>query len=291
MANQLADQKPPAARTYSEAEMRAAVAEANARSLAESNAALQQAAMARNMTPPAPPTRRGPDGFDAWTKEGLTRSPEEQARMLRHGTANVVDQRLNAAVDQIRQESAYELARAKDEMGLRSVLSAHPDIASDEEGYSAAIAKAAFRAQQRGLNLDGASMAQMAVAIYKEDHKPAPGTEVPFTEGAGRPDANGPGGAKKEGPNPVVGFLQEAYGVGGANDQVHGETRNFAEEDAIDDYLEGRLSPDTSTTIPVWGITQPLKDGLEGTGIGSGVRQAQGDFNKRKARRAAAGGK
>jgi hypothetical protein len=296
MANQLAEKKEtPAARTYSEAEMRAATAEASARALYDSNIALQQAAIARNVMPPQAPPPRGPDGFDVFAKEGLTRSPEEQARMLRGGTAGVVRGELAQAVAAIRQESDWKLQQAvgqtRDEMAMRSVLNSNPDIAADEEGFAAALAKAAYRASQRGMNLDGPTMAQHAVNVYKEDHKPA-AEDAPTFEGGSRPAGSGGLGKKKDdGPNPVLDFLTKSYGVGGPTDEVHGETRDFAEEDAIDGYLEGRLTPDTSGPIPIWGITQPLADGLAGTGMGSGVRQAQGDFNKRKAQRAAAGGK
>lgn len=270
MPNLLSDPAKPAApaeRTFSEADMRAAQAETAARFLAEQNRELQmRARFGPGMN--GPPRPAGPDPLAVFAEKGLTLQPEENARLLDAGLRGRAQQEAGRAFAAARQEFDQKLEATKNEMAINNLRAANPDIEQDQEGFAAALAKAQFRAQGRGIDLDGPALVRDAVAIYRKEK--APGSDAPTLEGVSRADG---GGVPLAAPAKPAGksLYEKLYGKA-ADDTLHEE--ELPEEEMLFAYSD-------------------MKNGyLEKMGVPvefSEIRQVQGETSERKERMARRG--
>jgi hypothetical protein len=266
MGNLLNEQKPEdAPKTYTEADMRAVQAETAARMLAEQNRMLQQTQRFGQAVPQRP---SGPDPLMTYAENNLTQTPQENARLLDAATrgraADVASQALNYA----RREFDGKLEALKNETAINSLLASNPDIARDEEGFAAALAKAQYRTQRSGIDADGPSLTRDALAIYRKE-RTASG-EAPVLEGASRADGNSMPSRQAEAPKGKSHF-EEFYGAA-PGDELHEEKPDF--EKMTQDYADGK------------------NDYLESMGVAvseSKIRQVQGENMSRAARKAKRG--
>jgi hypothetical protein len=93
-------------------------------------------------------------------------------------------------------------------------------------------AKAQFRAQSRGIDLDGPSLTREALGIYRKER--SSGTEAPVLEGASRADGNSM--PSKQAEKPVgKSHFEEYYGAS-PGDELHEEKPDF--EKMTQDYAD-----------------------------------------------------
>jgi hypothetical protein len=243
---------------------RAARAEGMAQQLANENQRLQNF-MARGQQAPPPPA--GPDPFAKFGGEHLTATPEEIQKNLDMGTRQRIRQEMGPALADMDRRNNARVIEAENRGALNSLLSNNPDIAQDAEGFAASVAKAGFRAQQQGLNMDGPAMANLALSIYRKDHGQP--ENLPFVEGAGRPGRMTAPPEKPKGPS----LYEEFYGKG-SDDELHEEKADMSA--VTDGYMDGRM-----------GILDHVGGGFAVET--SGVRQVAGQNVERASRRKAAG--
>jgi hypothetical protein len=273
MANILNEEKKPEApaeKTYSEADLRAAQAETQMRMLAERNRELQQEAFRQRN--PAP---QGPDPLYIQASEGLAKPVDEQVRLMDAGIRNRIRSEVGPALAQMQTEQQQREERTRQEIAVSTIFATNPDMASDQEGYYAAYAKATFRANQRGVPLDGAALARDAASIYRADHK-APTPDPPVLEGSSRPDAPG-GGVPKAPEKPKGPSLYEKWYGKADDDVLHEEEHDPNSEAAIQEYVDERMQQPEEH---VYGVSKSI--GL------SKVRGVQAEESRRTARRRAA---
>lgn len=229
MANLL--NQPQPAPTYSQADIRAAQAETAAQMLAAENQRLQQAALYR---PPvqAAPRPMGPDPLKVYAESNLTKTAEENARMLDQGIRGRARYEAANAVEQAKQELRGEMAYENQKMALDSILAANPDMAQDAEGYAAAIGKAQFRTSNQ--NMDPIATARLAAQIYRQERMQYQ-QQVPYTEGAGRPMAGNQ--AQADAPKAVT-FYQKLYGGEDTDEELIDKPWDEEQQKFI--YLDGK---------------------------------------------------
>lgn len=266
MGNLLNEQKPEdAPKTYTESDIRAAQAETAARMLAEQNRSLQQMQRFGQAVPQRP---SGPDPLMVYAENNLTQTPQENARQLDAATRARAADMAGQALNYARREFDGKLEATKNEMAINSLLASNPDVATDQEGFAASLAKAQFRAQSRGIDLDGPSLTREALGIYRKER--SSGTEAPVLEGASRADGNSM--PSKQAEKPVgKSHFEEYYGAS-PGDELHEEKPDF--EKMTQDYADTK------------------NEYLENMGVGvsvSQIRQVQGENMARAARKAKKG--
>jgi len=281
VANSLSEKKPetpPAAapveqpRTFTEADVRAAQAETAARFLADQNRMLQDQALRRTM----PNAQPGPDPLARFAQEGVTMTPDDQLKSLDGGIRNRIRQEMSPVLDRMKAEQDNERIQMENKMALQAIMSGNPDVAADHEGFAGAISRAQFRAGQRGLQLDSTGIAQLALSIYREEHR-VQTPDPPVLEGGSSPVAGAPPGSAipRQGERKLS--LYEEFYNGkkyvDATQELHEESLN--EKDQIDSYLD-------------------MKNGfLEDHGVNVDITKVvdiQGQNEARRGRRQASGG-
>ena len=261
MANLLNQPAPQqAAPTYSQADIRAAQAETAAQLLAAENQRLQQAALYRPPVQQAP-RPMGPDPLKLYAEKNLTLTADENARLMDQGIRGRARYEAANAVEQAKQELRGEMAFENQKMALDSILAANPDMAQDAEGYAAAIGKAQFRTSNQ--NLDPIATARLAAQIYRQERAQYQ-QQVPYVEGAGRPQA-GFGQAAPE--TPKANFYQEFYGGANTDEELIDKPWNNDEQVLI--YLDGK-----NAELETMGA-EPMK---------SKIRDVQGETMMRRSR-------
>jgi hypothetical protein len=258
LLNDRATAAPQAPPSYSAADIRAAQAETAANMLAQENQRLQQAALYRQAPAPAP-RATGPDPLMVYNEKNLTQTAEENARLLDAGVRGRARQEANRAVNTAVEGLRGELQYAKQELGLQSIMALNPDIANDPDGYAAAIGKAQFRTSNQ--NLDPMALANLATQIYK--HERMQQQNVPFVEGAGRPNS---GFARAEAERPVT-FYEKLYGGVDTDEELIDKPWNDEDQKLI--YLDGK-----NNELVQMGANPSL----------SKIREVRGEATQRRAR-------
>jgi hypothetical protein len=236
VGNQLNEKKDeaPAARTFTEADLRAVQAETAARILADQNRALQNARMGM---PPPGPRPMGPDPFAVYSEKNLTNTPEENTRLLDAATRARARHEAAMIANESQRIVDAKLEAAENRTAINSLLANNPDVQADQEGYAAAMAKAQFRANSRGMELDGPGLVREALTIYRKEREKAPGTETPVLEGVSNADTGGiPKPVAKKEPQGKS-LYERLYGKG-PNDELHEE--EIDQEKMLFDYADGK---------------------------------------------------
>jgi hypothetical protein len=237
VGNQLNEKKEeaPPARTYSEADLRAVQAETAARMLADQNRALQNARY--NMPPPGP-RPMGPDPLAVYSEKNLVSTAEENTRTLDAAMRMRARQEAAAIANEALRISRYEQIEGENRNTINNLLANNPDVNADQEGFAAAMTKAQFRANARGMELDGPALTREALAIYRrERERPSAAGETPVLEGVSNADTGGiPRPATRE--QPKGKSLYEKFYGRGPTDELHEE--EIDQEKMLFDYADGK---------------------------------------------------
>jgi hypothetical protein len=279
MANQLVDdaKKAEAAATAnaappSDAQLRAELeAERKGRAEAEQRAGFFQGAAsaewrraeALKSQPPRNPADPLTDPFAKIAAEDAMLDPERKAKLLDEGTRSRAREEVNKAATEMDARNAARMADMESRVALRMFQSQNPEMAADEEGFFAAMAKAKIRADKGRMSLDPMGMLELGRQIYNEG-KATPAA-TPFTESA---TSGAPAGARvKKDEVPEKSYAEEVYGA----------------QDFIDE-----------SKIPVSDYTEKWLDNrnlelVDKEKFWSGIRNVQGDIQGAKSRKRAAG--
>lgn len=194
------------------------------KALEAENTRLQQLIASRErvtVAPPPAPRPAEPDPLDRLAAEDLTLQPEQRRQLMNAAINRRVNDGVEAAKKNLREENAVAIQALRNDTAIQSLLSNHPDVAKDEEGFAAAMTKAQIRANRAGRNVDGPTLVREALDVYRET---APA--VPFIEGSSRPDSQpAPGTVPPAGPRKPSWF-EKRYGAS-KNDVLSEEDPDF----------------------------------------------------------------
>jgi hypothetical protein len=234
VGNQLNEKAPETAKTFTEADLRAAQAETAARILADQNRALQNQRM--GMPPPGPrPT--GPDPFAIFAEKNLTNTAEENTRLLDAATRARARQEAAAIANESQRVVDAKLDNLENRVAINSLFANNPDIQSDQEGFGAAMARAQIRASSRGIDLAGPDLVREALTIYrKERDKPAEAAP-PVLEGVSNADTGGIPRPKPAEQPKGMSLYERFYGKG-PTDELHEE--EIDQNKMLFDYADGK---------------------------------------------------
>lgn len=178
------------ARTY-EAERQASIAQQQA---AYATGVANQAAAQANR--PMPQGPRGPDPLDDYFKNELILSPEEKRARLQAAINGPALRARNEARQEMQATLANERSAIQSDIAFQTTMSMRPDLQDPRASgnFAAAMTKAKFEADSRGVQLTAGQLMTEAVRQYDSIFKPGQAPRVPYVEGQSRPDMNAPAG-------------------------------------------------------------------------------------------------
>jgi hypothetical protein len=168
----------------------AEAAAAAAREQAAYATGVAQAAASQSNRPPAP---RGPDPLDDYFKNELVLSPEEKRARLQAAINGPAQRARNDARREMQETLAQERMAIQNDIAFQTTMSMRPDLQDPRASgnFAAAMTKAKFEADSRGVNLTAGQLMTEAVRQYDAIFKPPVAPKVPYVEGQSRPDMGG----------------------------------------------------------------------------------------------------
>lgn len=145
---------------------------------------------------PPPPQPRGPDPLDDYFKNELVLSPEEKRMRLQAA----INGPANRAREESRREMDAKLANERmamqGDIAFQTTMSMRPDLQDPKNSgnFAAAMTKAKYEADTRGVALSAGQLMTEAVRQYDVMFRPTQPNRVPYVEGGNRPDMNSPQG-------------------------------------------------------------------------------------------------